>query len=254
MDRPGTRPTAAAVAAALALLGAAPAAAQGTFRLVVDGVTDSRARTATGDAGARLTLMPRLEGEGLAEAKAFRLRVAEARDDAGRPLLPDDPEPMVWEESPAGAGLWLRLAGPARGAASVTVSGTVELWVPSRDPRAEVRVPGALARPGKHLAAPGLREAGLALRLAPRERTPEGAVALTGRVADLARVRALRVLKADGAEIGTTGRQVTSDGAAGTLEFFLAEPAPADATLVLGLLTTKSVLAVPFELKEVPLP
>lgn len=250
MERPGTRPPAAAVAAALALLGAAPAAAQGTFRLVVDGVTDSRARTAAGDASARLTLMPRLEGEGLAEAKAFRLRVAEARDDAGRPLLPDDPEPMVWEESAAGAGLWLRLAGPARGAASVTVSGTVELWAPGRDPGAEVRIPKGLARPGRPLAAPGLRDAGLSLRLVARE----GAVALAGRAADLERVRSVRVLKPDGAEIPSSGRQVASDGAASTLEVFLAEPPPPDATLVLGLLTRKSVLAVPFELKEVPLP
>lgn len=250
MERPGTRPPAAAVAAALALLGVAPAAAQGTFRLVVDGVADSRARTAAGDASGRLALMPRLEGEALAEAKAFRLRVAAASDDTGRSLLPDEPEPTVWEESATGPGLWLRLAGPARGAATVTVSGTLELWAPGRDPGAEVRIPKGLSRPGRPLAAPGLREAGLSLRLVARE----GAVALAGRAADLERVRSVLVLKPDGAEIPSSGRQVTSDGAASTLEVFLAEPPPPDATLVLGLLTRKSVLAVPFELKEVPLP
>ena len=254
MERPGTRIPAGAAAAVLALLAAAPAAGQGALRLVVDSVSDSRARTAAGDPSGRLTLMPKLEGEGLSEAKAFRLRVAAARDDTGRSLVPDEPEPTVWEESATGAGLWLRLASPARGAATVTVTGTVELWMPGRDPAAEVRIPKALARPGKPLAAQGLRDAGLALRLAPRERTPEGAVAFTGRASDLERVRSVRVVKADGTEIGTSGRQTTTEGAAATLEVFLVEPAPEGATLVLGLLTKRSVLAVPFELKEVPLP
>lgn len=242
------------VAAALAWAAtAAPARAQATFRLFVDRVTESRARTASNDTSGRLTLMPRLEGEGLKDAKAFRVLLAEARDATGRSLLPDEPEPTIWEENPAGPGLWIALASPAREAESVTVSGTVELWAPDRDPGAEVTLPKGLARPGKPLAAKGLRDAGVALALAPRDADSD-VVALTGRAADVARVRSVRVLDADGGEVASNGVQRSSDGEKATLELLLSAPPAPDATLVVGLLTKKSVVSVPFELKDVPLP
>lgn len=240
---------AAGLAASLAIP-ALPLAAQGTFRLVVDTVTESRSRTAANDTSGRLVLRPKLQGDGLGEAKAFRIRVASAADDAGTSLLPDEAEPPRWEESASGPGLWIVLASPARAAASVTVSGTVDLWAPGRDPGAEVKVPKALARAGKALAAKGLSDAGLALRLS----ASESAVGVSGKAADLDRVRSLRLLRADGSEVPSSGLQRGSDGAGATLELLLSEPPPADATLVLGLLTKKSLLAVPFELKEVLLP
>jgi len=251
MSRQGTILGCLAVAAAA--LGATPAPAQGTFRLVVDRLTESRARTATNETSGRLTLMPKLEGEGLAEAKAFRLRVAAAKDDTGRVLLPDEPEPSPWEENPAGPGLWIAVQGPARAASSVTVSGTLELWTPGRDPGAEVKVPKGLARPGRPIAAPGLRDAGVSLTVAPRG-AGDASVVLSGKTVDVDRVRSVRLLAPDGAEVAVTGLQRSSDGAKGTLELLLASPPPADAILVLGLLTKKSVLAVPFELESVPLP
>ena len=61
-------------------------------------------------------------------------------------------------------------------------------------------------------------------------------------------------LRADGTELSASGLQVTTAGERGSLELLLAEPPPADATLVLGLLTKRSVAVVPFELKEVALP
>ena len=228
--------------------------AQGALRLVVDAVAESRHRSASNEAEGRLTLQPKLEGDGLADAKAFRLRLATAVDATGRDVLPEEPEPSRWEERPSGPGLWIVLASPARRAASVTVSGTIELWTPSRDPGAEVTVPGALARPGSVLAAPGLRSAGLTLRLAPRGESSPTVVSLRGRSADVGRVRSVRVLRADGTDLSTSGLQVTTAGEKGSLELLLAEPPPADASLVLGLLTKRSVVAVPFELKEVALP
>ena len=128
----GRRLAAAALAVAAATV-APPLAAQETFRIVVDSVSDSRERSAAGDTSGRFTLMPKLDGEALAEAKAFRIRVTAAEDDTGRSLLPDEPEPPRWEESAAGEGLWIRLASPARGAETVTVTGTVDLWMPKRD-------------------------------------------------------------------------------------------------------------------------
>jgi len=254
MNRQGTIPASLAAAAFALAVAAPPAPAEGTFRLVVDRLTESRARTAANEASGRLTLMPSLEGEGLAEAKAFRLRVAAAKDDTGRSLLPEEPEPSPWEESPAGPGLWIAVQSPARAASSVSVSGTVELWTPGRDPAAEVTIPRGLARPGKPLAAPGLRDAGVVLTLAPRVAGPESVVVLSGRTAHLDRVRAVRVLAPDGTEVAATGLQRSSDGETGKIELLLSQAPPADATLVLGLLTKKSVLSVPFELEAVPLP
>lgn len=254
MQRDGALHTVLA-AATLALVAAAPRlGAQGTFRLVVGTVTESRSRTASNETGGRLTLVPRLEGEGLGDARAFRIRVAAASDDTGRTLLPDEPAPPTWEENAAGPGLWLVLASPTRRASSVTVTGTLELWVPGRDPGAEVTLPRALARPGRPIVSPGLRGAGVALRLATREGASGPAVSLVGKTVDLEKVRRVRVLRADGTEVPSTGVQRVSTGGAGTLDLLLSEAPPADASLVLDLLTGKSVLEVPFELKDVPLP
>lgn len=118
---------------ALALAVAPPLAAQESFRIVVDSVTESRSREASNETAGRLTLMPRLEGEGLADAKAYRIRVTAAMDDTGHDLLPEQPANAPWEENPAGEGLWIHLGGSARGAGEVTVSGMVELWMPKRD-------------------------------------------------------------------------------------------------------------------------
>lgn len=118
---------------ALALAVAPPLAAQESFRIVVDSVSESRSRGASNETAGRLTLMPKLEGEGLADAKAFRIRATAAKDDTGHDLLPEQPANAPWEENPAGEGLWIHLGGSARGAGAVTVSGTVELWMPKRD-------------------------------------------------------------------------------------------------------------------------
>ncbi|HYN40962.1 MAG TPA: hypothetical protein VE129_04230 [Thermoanaerobaculia bacterium] len=127
---------AAAIAAAVAVAALAvtpPLAAQEMFRIVVDSVAESRSREASNETAGRLTLMPRLEGEGLADAKAFRIRVTAARDDTGHDLLPEEPATAPWEENPAGEGLWIHLGSSARGAGAVTVAGMVELWMPKRD-------------------------------------------------------------------------------------------------------------------------
>ncbi len=255
MKRQDAAPSALLASAALALAVAGVRAdGQGAFRLVVDGVAESRHRNASNETGGRLTLQPKLEGEGLADAKAFRLRLASAADATGRDVLPEEPEPPRWEERPSGPGLWIVLASPARGAASVTVAGTIELWIPSRDPGAEAAIPRAFARPGAPRAAPARRAAGMTLRLAPGGESAPTIVSLRGRSTDVERVRSVRVLRADGTELSASGLQVTTAGERGSLELLLSEPPPADATLVLGLLTKRSVAVVPFELKEVALP
>lgn len=242
------------VAVALALAVADVRSADGGFRLVVEAVAESRQRSASGETEGRLTLQPKLEGDGLASAKAFRIRVSAAADATGRDVLPEEPEPSRWEVRPSGTGLWIVLGSPARGAASVDVSGTIDLWIPSRDAGAEARIPRALARPGAPLAASALRSEGVTLRVAPRVADAPTVVSLRGSAADVERVRTVRVLRPDGTEISASSLQVTIAEGKGSLELILAEPPPADATLVLGLLTRRSVVAVPFELKGVALP
>ena len=118
---------------------APPLAAQETFRIVVDSVSESRSREASNETAGRLTLMPKLEGEGLAGAKAFRIRVTAAADDTGRSLIPDEPEQAPWEESATAEGLWIHLASPARGASAVTVTGAVDPGCRSATRRAPFR-------------------------------------------------------------------------------------------------------------------
>lgn len=132
-----TRAPRAAALLALATLLPAPLAAQGTFRLVVEGVAETRERSAASDTSGRLVLVPKLEGEGLAEARSFRIRVSAATDDTGASVLPEEPAEARWEERADGEGLRILLASPARGARSVTVAGAVELWLPKRDPSRE---------------------------------------------------------------------------------------------------------------------
>ena len=48
------------------------------------------------------------------------------------------------------------LENPPRGAASVRLSGTADLFIPMRDPNSLVKVPGFLARPGKPVPSKGL--------------------------------------------------------------------------------------------------
>jgi len=245
---------AAAVPALAVVLVAPSLEAQGTFRLVVDGVAESRERTAANETGGALVLMPRLEGEGLGEAQAFRIRVVSARDDTGRSLLPEEEAPARWEKSATGEGLRIRLASPARAATTATVTGTVELWAPGRDRGAEVVVPKALSRYGKPFASPGLKVAGVMLGLAPRDQVAEDALSITGRKQDLEKVLSVRVVASDGSEVVPLGARTGVVAGAETLELFFSEPPPADAALVFGLVTKKSLLSVPFELEDVPLP
>lgn len=94
----------------------------------------------------------------------------------------------------------------------------------------------------------------MTLRLAPGGESAPTIVSLRGRSTDVERVpqRPRTARRRDG--LSASGLQVTTAGERELTELLLAEPPPADATLVLGLLTKRSVAVVPFELKEVALP
>jgi hypothetical protein len=128
------------VAAAHTLVAAPPAlAGEALLRVGVDSVIDSRARTSSNETSGRLTIVPKLEGPGLEAGNGVRIRVTAAKDDTGKSLLPDEPEPPVAEGSATGPVPRITLASPVRGAATVTVSGRVELFASPGDPGAMAR-------------------------------------------------------------------------------------------------------------------
>lgn len=241
------------VLSALAL-SALPAVAQGEARVVVKTIKDSRFRFQAQEPTGNLTVFPAFEGAAVEGAKAFRVRVAGARDDTGASLLPAEAEERKWESQAISPSLWIRLRSPARGASTVTISGTLELFVPSRDPSSEVRVERALEKPGKPLVSKELKAAKIEIVVAPKEQTPERTIVLLGRTSELASVRAIRVVHPDGSEVGLAGTSSASIGERKTIELGLSEPVPPGTALVFTLLTEKSVVAIPFELKDVPLP
>ncbi|MCL4806550.1 MAG: hypothetical protein KJ062_01940 [Thermoanaerobaculia bacterium] len=240
-----------------ALLGlslvAPDAAAQGDVRVAISKIQDSRSRYETNDASARLTLFPKLEGAGLAEARGYRLTVTGAKDDLGNLLAPDPDGPTKWTGKPDGMELWLKLAGPARGASTVTLAGTVEAWIPSRDPASEVKIEKFTAKAGKPLAEPALKALKVRLTVLPRDRVNEGSVVVVGPVADMENLIDIAVLRADGTLMESSGRGSQSNDEEAMMEVGHGEAIPADATLVLTFWTDKAVFSYPFE-TTIPLP
>lgn len=234
-------------------LGAPPAAAQGDVRVAISKIQDSRSRYHTNDASARLVLFPKMEGAGLEGAKGYRFKSAAVKDDLGNVLAPDGDGPTKWSDKPDGMELWLKFAGPAREASSITLSGTVQAWIPSRDPASEVRVEKFYAKAGKPLADPALKAMKLRLTVIPRDRVNEGSVVIVGPIADMDPLIEIGVLKADGTRMEASGRGNQSNDTEALMEVAHNEAIPDDATLVLTFWTDKAVISFPFE-TTMPLP
>ena len=277
----------------------AAAYAQSGVGIEVDDVIDNR--MSAGVLVGSLEFRVQLKGTGLDKATAARVLVKEARDDKGNALsterLSDDFSPR---ENNSGM-LQFSVGTPARAASSVTLKGTVELYVPSRDPNASIKVDKALAKldtPLSHaklkaskltltpLSPAGhnawmkkhkLDEAKLAeLRAEGKKRgvdekeiemaiemakafdsmdsaLPEGTVILAGNEADFDRLFRVEILGADGKpiDVGSRGTSTRGDDAVMTLQ--PNAPPPANAALQLYVITAKSKMSFPFELKvELP--
>lgn len=129
---------------ALALAGSVRA--QSGVGVEIDEIVDNRvgAEMLTGS----LQLRVKLKGTGLDKATAARVIVKEARDDRGTVLTKeggDDPPDFTPREYNNGM-VPMSLRTPARAASSVRVKGSVELYVPGRDPNSTVKIEKALAR------------------------------------------------------------------------------------------------------------
>lgn len=269
--------------------------AQSGVGVDVDEVVDNR--VAYGDFVGNLELRVKLKGTGLDKASAARIVVKEARDDRGNALTPSTLGNDFMPRDYNSGMLQVFVSTPARAASSVTIKGSVELFVPTRDPNAVVKIDKALAKLDAPLSHAKLKSAklsitplsptGYAERMKSRKldeakiaelraegkkqgvsdkeiemaiemakafdgmdsAPPEGAVILAGTKSDFDRVFRVEVLGADGKPIDTNGRSVSSRGEDTLMTLQPSNTPPANAALQLYLLTAKSQMSFPFELK-----
>jgi len=133
------------------------AGGQSGVKVEIDEVVDNR--MSEGPMTGGLELRVKLSGSGLDRVTAARLLVKDARDDGGNALGkqsgPDDFTPREYNSGT----LSVSLPSPKRTATAARVKGTVELFVPARDPSAVVKIDKGLAKLDAPLSAKALKAA-----------------------------------------------------------------------------------------------
>lgn len=148
--------------ALLVVGGVVPLLAQNPVRVVIDEVTDNRMSEGEGEWQMRgsLDVEVKLVGDGLDGAVAARVLVKAAKDDQGNSLFTSTDKLPDFQARDMNMGmLKVALQNPSRAATTFGLSGTLELFVPKRDPGAVVKVEKALSKPDKPLQSKGLKAA-----------------------------------------------------------------------------------------------
>jgi hypothetical protein len=132
--------------------------AQSGVKVELDEVIDNRVNA--GEWHGTLELRVKLAGGSVLEkANAARIIVKDARDDRGT-VLSDGSKPPDFMSRDVNMGiLQVSMGTPARAASSVKVKGTVELFVPARDPNAIVKIDKALSKLDTPLSSKALKAA-----------------------------------------------------------------------------------------------
>jgi hypothetical protein len=128
-------------------------------KVELDEIVDNR--VTSGPFQGSLDFRVKLTGSAADKANAARVVVKEARDDRGTALFdgkPRGPSDFVPRDYNSGT-LQFSVNSPPRAATSVKVKGTVELFVPARDPNAIVTIDKALASLDKPLSSKALKAA-----------------------------------------------------------------------------------------------
>lgn len=295
----------AALTLGLSLLVATSLTGQTNVGVEVDDVTDNRiSSTSTGPFRMRggLELRLKVVGSDLEKAAAARVLVKEAKDDKGNSLLEKSPSvPDFMPREYNNGTVQIGVLQPARDASTVRLKGTIELYVPTRDPKSTVKIDNALAKLDKPLSAKALKDAKieltplsadgyasllkarkitdadieklraeakkqgadekeveLAIELAKafseiEEPPSPNALYLSGEKADFDRIFRVEILGADGNPVNVPSRGVSTRGDSAIMTLNASEPPPPASALQLMLLTDKSRLSFPFDLKvELP--
>ena len=147
---------------ALALTLPASLAAAPLVRVAATDVTDERS---TDNFFSGLKVKVSLVGDIMADAKGVRSAVKTAVDDTGRSLVKKDEHegPAEFDEtSGSSPEITLEMLTPARSARTIRrITGTIEIFVPKRDPASRVLVDGVLTHTGVPLPSEGLRAEGM---------------------------------------------------------------------------------------------
>lgn len=294
----------AAIALGVMLLSAVAVHGQSNIAVELDDVTDNRVSTMDTEGfqmAGGLELRVKLAGNGLDKAAAARVLIKEAKDDKGNSLVKKgDPPDFMSREYNSGT-LQVGVMQPARSASTVRIKGTVELYVPTRDPNANVKIEKALSKLDAPWSSKALKAAKLEITPLSREgytaaqkarkitekdieqmraegkkqgasekdiemaiglaqafdgmdgELAPGAVVLSGKKSDFDRILRIDILGADGTPMNVSGRSVSSRGDSALMTLSPSEPPPANATVQLMLITDKSRMSFPFDLKvELP--
>ena len=197
----------AALSLGLVLVLAASMQAQSNVGVELDDVTDNRfpvskdpnAFVMTG----ALELRVKLTGKDLEKASAARVIVKEAKDDKGNSLVgsPDPPPDFMGREYNNGT-LQFRLNQPARAASSVRLKGTVELYVPARDPNANVKIEKALSKLDTPFSSKALKAA--KIEITPLSREGYAAAAKARKITD----KDIEQIRAEGKKRGVDEKEI----------------------------------------------
>lgn len=233
----------------------------------------------------------KIGGDGAADVRGARAVVKKAEDETGRNLLKEGAKAPEFESS-MGAGtpsLKLELRNPARKAKTVReVSGQVELFLPGRDPASVAKLDGFQSKMDRPAASPALKAAKAEVTVVSRKtyeaekkkdaerrkKEAEGS-GIGGAMVEAfsalfegfmgaveendvlvkvddpgKKVFDVEVVDSKGAKLDGGGSMTI--GSFRILKF--SEKVPADAGLKIYLLTPKSLVTTPFQLKNVALP
>jgi hypothetical protein len=157
----------AATALCVFLLLTLAAHGQSGIGVEIDEVVDNRMSASdTGQFQMRggLDLRVKLNGNGLDKALAARVIVKEAKDDTGKSLMEAEPSVPDFMPRDYNSGtLQMSVLQPERKASTVRLKGTVELYVPGRDPGASLKIDKALAKLDTPLSSKALKAAKIEL-------------------------------------------------------------------------------------------
>jgi len=165
-----------------------PLLAQAPVRVAVEEVSDDR--YSAGPFPGTLELKLKLSGDGMDGVQGVRFLVKAARDDQGNVIQLKESLRNDFESPESSLSQKIVLKNPARKASSVTVSGTVELFSPKRDPNADVAVPNAFAKLNKPLSSKGLKASKVEVSVLSKERWAEEQKKQKPSEKDLAEMRA----------------------------------------------------------------
>jgi hypothetical protein len=155
------------IAQVVALLVLASTAVLAQVRVMPGEVKDTRR---TDGFFNKLEVEMKVVGDVLSDAKGVRVSVTKAVDETGKDLVPEKEKEKEFEEVDSSdrstLKVQLELKNPSRQALAVQeISGTLELFVPKRDPRATVTVQQLGSVVGQAVNSPALKAAGIEISI-----------------------------------------------------------------------------------------